>query len=576
MVVILLSSILMGVLITGWMEEESLTAIHNELATQAITVRVITEDLPGLVGRGLQKRVRELGNATGSRFTLIDSSGVVIADSLENPAFMDNHGTRPEILSALSHGVGSSTRYSETLKTKMMYVAVPYLQNEEIAGYVRTSISLGKIDRKLARLQNIVLFGTGIAVVAALLVGYLLALNFSRPIESMTRRAESMSLGNYDEKLPVKREDEIGQLAKALNRMADGLRERIETISDEKKKLQAILAGMVEGVIAVSDDERIVHINGAASKIAGIPISGSIGRRFWEVSDLQVLSEVLGQTLRRRTEVERNVKVVGRDGDMYLNVHSAPIMSSENELAGAVMVLHDITELNNMERIRRDFVTNVSHELKTPVTAIRAMIETIIDDKEMSREDEARFLEKIKNQSIRLSALVGDVLTLARIESDKGEIESTRLNLRDLVFSVAESFQSDGDVNRVALESDIKEGDVLMAGDEETISQAVSNLIDNALKYTPHSGKVTVRLRADKENAVIMVEDDGPGIEPVHQRRIFERFYRIDKPRSRELGGTGLGLSIVKHAAITHGGTVEVKSEMGRGSVFTITLPLLM
>ncbi len=572
--VILLSSALLGVLVTRWIKSDSIDGIRSELQSQALLLNVIAEEDGRLKGDYLQGKIRELGKTTGARFTILDKDGVVIADSHEDPKLMDNHGNRPEILFARSHGEGSSTRYSDTLKTRMMYYALPMRRAGKISGYVRVSISLIKVDEKLSRLKNTVILGAGIAVIAALVLGYFLARNFSRPLESMTQVAESMSKGKYDEKLPENRDDEIGKLAKALNHMADSLRIRIETISGERNKLEAILAGMVEGVIAVRLDERIVHINKTASDIIGAPFTNIIGKPLWEVTYLQELTDILDRTLKDKTKVQKEIKVVGKQGERSIEVLSSPTFTTKNNISGAVMVLHDITELYSLERIRRDFVANVSHELKTPIAAIRGMIETIVDDEEMSRKDEKKFLTKIEKQSIRLSALVSDVLTVARLESDRSSIDKDVVDLGDMVDSVIRTFSSESESRGIIIHSDIPDEPVLVTGDEEALSQAISNLTDNALKYTASNENVYVRLKAGNGKAVIEVQDTGIGIEPKHQQRIFERFYRVDKARSRELGGTGLGLSIVKHVAISHGGTVEVKSEPGVGATFKIILPI--
>ncbi|VAX20536.1 Phosphate regulon sensor protein PhoR (SphS), partial [hydrothermal vent metagenome] len=522
---------------------------------------------------GLQMQIKELGDKIGTRFTLIDKNGVVIADSREDPKLMDNHGARPEILSARSHGEGNATRYSDTIGIKMIYYALPINRDGNVSGYVRTSISLSKIDERLAGLKETVALGAGLAVIAVLVLGYFMALHFSRPIESITRVAESMALGKYDEKVAEEREDEIGKLARALNLMADNLKERIETISGEGNRLKAILAGMVEGVIAIDIDERIVHINKAACEITNTSFENSIGKPLWKVTGLQELNDILEQTITTKSRVEKEIKVFKREGSRHIQILSAPTLSLDKKISGAVIVLHDITDLYAFERVRRDFVANVSHELKTPVTAIRALVETMVDDTDMHEDDRLRFLKKIEKQSIRLATLVGDVLTLSKQESEKGLLDGTRLDLKVVVNSVIQALSTASSARDISIESELPAEHVLINGDEEAVSQAISNLANNALKYTPHGGHVAIRLKKVGPNVLIEVEDNGIGIAPEHQQRIFERFYRVDKARSRELGGTGLGLSIVKHVAISHGGGVEVESEPGRGTVFRITIP---
>ncbi len=573
--IILLFSLLLGGLVSKWIEKDSLQETRSELKSRALMLDAIASSRSFDDSSGLQLRIKELGEKIGTRFTLIDRNGVVIADSREDPKLMDNHGARPEVLSARSHGEGSATRYSDTIGIKMMYYALPMIRDGSVAGYARTSISLSKIDERLSGLKETVALGAGLAVMAALVLGCFMALHFSRPIESITRVAESMALGKYDEKVAEEREDEIGKLARALNLMADNLKERIETISGEGNRLKAILAGMVEGVIATDIDERIVHINKAACEITSTSLENSIGKPLWEVTVLQELNDILAQTITTKSRVEKEIMVFKREGNRHIQILSAPTLSLDKKISGAVIVLHDITDLYAFERVRRDFVANVSHELKTPVTAIRALIETIVDDTDMHKDDRTRFLKKIEKQSIRLATLVGDVLTLSKQESEKGLLDGTRLDLKVVVNSVIQTLSTESSSRDISVVSEVSAEHLLINGDEEAVSQAISNLANNALKYTPHGGHVSIRLKKVGQNVVIEVEDNGIGIAPEHQQRIFERFYRVDKARSRELGGTGLGLSIVKHVAISHGGGVDVESEPGRGTVFRITIPLV-
>ncbi len=573
-IVILISSLTLGLLVTKWIEKDSLEEIKKELQSQALMFGSIADQAASADHARIQNYAKNLGSSIGTRFTLIDFDGVVIADSREDPSSMDNHANRPEILSARSHGEGSSVRLSDTIGDRMMYYAIPVPHEGSATRYVRTSISLETIDGKISRLRQTVMLGSGIAIIVALILGYYLANNISRPIESMTHAAETMSMGNYEEKLPENRNDEIGKLARTLNSMADNLKERIEAVNGEKNKLEAILAGMVEGVIAVDKDERILLINKAACSITGAMMGKSIGLPVWEAVSLQGLGEILATTLEDKSEVKQEIVVIRKEGARHIEVISAPTFITEDELSGAVVVLHDITELNSLERIRRDFVANVSHELKTPIAAIRAMIETIVDDKQMSKEDRVSFLEKIKKQSIRLSMLVTDVLTIASIESDKKPTDTQLLDLGAVVHDVYLSLTTESETRKIELKVKTPEAPVKINGDEEELTQAIGNLVDNALKHTPGGGYVHVRLKTSGASAIVEVEDTGIGIEPVHQQRIFERFYRVDKARSRELGGTGLGLSIVKHVALSHGGKVEVESAPGTGSIFRMTLPL--
>ncbi|VAX21785.1 Phosphate regulon sensor protein PhoR (SphS), partial [hydrothermal vent metagenome] len=399
------------------------------------------------------------------------------------------------------------------------------------------------------------------------------ARSFARPLSSITEVAESIADGDYSKRLPLAGKDEIGKLAQAFNRMAESSQLRMESIDTDRNNLLAVLAGMIEGVVAVDKKERVVHINEAAEGILGITAASSAGKPLWEVTRLVDVCQAVSGTLKNASEITNELRIPGSPADRVVEIQSSPIRDSEGNLAGAVVVLHDISELERLETMRRDFIANVSHELKTPITAIRGLVETLISDRRMEPEKHERFLQKIANQSMRLSSIVTDLLTISRLESGKS-LERKLFDLRRAVVNPVRSLTATGENRGVKMEIDIPNDPVSIVGDEESLCEAVNNLLDNGLKYSREGGDVFVRLYKKEETVVIEVEDTGAGIEKRDQQRIFERFYRVDKARSRELGGTGLGLSIVKHIAISHGGSVFVESAPGQGSTFRIVLPL--
>jgi two-component system phosphate regulon sensor histidine kinase PhoR len=308
--------------------------------------------------------------------------------------------------------------------------------------------------------------------------------------------------------------------------------------------------------------------------VLDVAANESLGRRVWEVTQVREVNETLTGTLREPGPKVVEVRLPGQPRDQVLELHASPLRDAGGSPAGAVVVLHDITELRRLETLRREFVANVSHELKTPLTAICGLVETLLDDGGMDHDTQRRFLDKVQRQADRLATLVRDLLTLSRVEAEEATIERTRLDLREPILDSLRGLQPTAEEKRITLEHSAPEGPVAISGERETLRQAVDNLLDNAVKYTPAGGRVWLRLRVEDQTAVIEVEDTGIGIEPRDQRRVFERFYRVDKARSRELGGTGLGLSIVKHVALAHGGEVSVESAPGKGSRFMIRLPL--
>lgn len=573
-VLIFLSTILVGVLVSRQVEEETRVEIEQSLDVRATLLRAVALESFSS-GTKIQKRIRTLGLNTNTRFTIIKPDGTVFADSEEDPVTMDNHANRPEILAARSHGHGITTRFSNTVDKKMMYYALPIRKENLLLGYVRTSLPLSVIDDRLSHVRTIILFSMAMSILVALILGFIVARGFAKPLTAMTAIAESMSGGNYNQRVSIERKDEIGSLAKALNKMAWSSHGRLETIALDNNKLLAILSGMVEGVVAVDKSETIIHLNEAAARILGISPKEDVHRRIWEATHSQELCQVFSVALNEETEIRRKLKIVANSTDQIVEVHASPFRDAGGELVGAVAILHDVSELERLETIRRDFVANVSHELKTPITAIRGLVETLIDDEEISPDNHYKFLTKTMNQTLRLSTIVSDLLALSRLESVGLDLIRVSLDLREVVTASMQVLLPVSESKNILIESQIPEEPVEVLGDREALFQSVNNLLDNAIKYNSEKGVVTLHLHIEGKDAVINVQDTGIGIEPLEQHRIFERFYRVDKARSRQLGGTGLGLSIVKHTALAHGGQLSVESIPGTGSTFQISIPLI-
>jgi two-component system phosphate regulon sensor histidine kinase PhoR len=325
--------------------------------------------------------------------------------------------------------------------------------------------------------------------------------------------------------------------------------------------------------VAAARAARGVHSNDVAARLLRPPPADRVAKRFWEAPRLVVVTAILARARRRAGDVDDEARLSTGGADAHIELRASPLRDGTGSLSGAVVVLHDVTELRKLEGMRRDFVANVSHELKTPLTAIRALIETLIEDRAMDPDTRERFQQKIHEQSARLSSLVGDLLTLARVESQGLAAERRQLDLRSTLRDCAARFGPLCEQKGLILEVHCAAEPVVVEADEESLRQIVDNLLDNALKYTPAKGRIQVSAHARGAQALLEVADTGIGIEPNDRERIFERFYRVDKARSRELGGTGLGLSIVKHLSLALGGTVAVESEVGSGSKFTVALP---
>ncbi|MEC9351806.1 MAG: ATP-binding protein [Planctomycetota bacterium] len=395
------------------------------------------------------------------------------------------------------------------------------------------------------------------------------------PLRSLTQAANSLAEGNYDEQVSPHSAQEAAPLVRAFNSMADKLKERIEVLSREENKVRTILAGMVEGVVAVDSYAKILHMNKAACEILNVSVDDPEGWYIYDVIEVEEVGELLRQTLRDGVERVEELKILKDGQEQVLEAHASPLRGRDGELAGGLVVLDDLTQLQRLERVRTDFVANVSNELKTPVTAISGLVETLIESEEMDEETRSRFLGKIQNQSLRLSSLVADLLALSRVEArDEQQLELRRMDLKLTAMDSVRRAMVAAEEKGIQLHSQLPEDAVNVNGDEEALRQVVDNLLDNAIKYTQGGGGVSLSIEVEDDSAILLVKDSGIGIEAEHQERIFERFYRVDKARSREVGGTGLGLSIVKHFTASMGGSVGVESEPGVGTAFRVELPL--
>jgi two-component system phosphate regulon sensor histidine kinase PhoR len=573
-VVIALLVVLVEIFVPRQIERDTLAEIEHDLDVRtALVQELILPFLAEPAESGLQNRVQELADHAGVRLTIIRDDGLVLADSEEPPASMDDHGQRPEIQSARREGTGRAIRYSYTLGTRMMYFARSIQDNGDAVVYVRAAMPMSVIDDRIGQLHSVITIGALLAALAALVAGAFIAERNIRPMRALTNLARALTRGEATSPIPVRGRDEVGELAEAFDSMAVTLRERLASLTEERNRLQAILSGMVEGVVAVDEEERVLHMNGVAAQLLEIDREESLGRPLWEITRTPQIGEILRDCLQRRLTARREIRQTTPEGERILEIRCSALPGVEAP-AGAILLLHEITELRRLEAVRRDFVANVSHELKTPLTAIRGLIETIRDDPDMTPEMRGRFLDRVSQQADRLTALIEDLLSLSRLESGETPLTHEQMDLRDVAQAVTTSMATQADAAGLILEAELPENPVHVLGDRLALEQAIGNLLDNALKYTPAGGRIWLRIRRETDHAIAEVEDTGIGIEPQDRERIFERFYRVDKARSREVGGTGLGLSIVKHVLRSHGGNVHVESVPGRGSLFRIHLPI--
>jgi len=513
------------------------------------------------------------GRVNGSRITVVLSTGRVIADTHEDPAQMDNHAGRPEVRAALAGEVRRIDRYSTTVREPHIYVAVPIVQRNKVMGVARASISRAESYREARRYQAMLLTGLIVAALVATGACWLLARRHSRPFEQVAAAAIRLASGQAAERVPRSDVRELADLSESLNQMALQLEERTHTIGRKGHEQEAILASMVEGVLAVDSDERVISINRAAAELIGVSASAAIGRNLQEVVRNADLRRFATWARTSDHAVEDDLLLRGEE-ERVLQIRGAALRDVRGRSIGAVIVLHDVTNYRHLENIRRDFVANVSHELKTPIASIKGFVETLLDGASQNPQDAERFLRIVAKQADRLNSIIEDLLSLAKIEQSKEEatLPLTAGPVKTILDAAVYDCQT------TAAERDIRvsvscDNAVIADMNAHLLEQAVVNLLDNAIKYSDPGDEVLVTARATPTEVFIAVTDQGCGIDKDHLPRLFERFYRVDKARSRKLGGTGLGLAIVKHIVLAHGGKVTVESTPGEGSTFTIHLP---
>jgi len=550
------------------LDERLLDESRSNLQQQAQLARLLAEQQGGKAPQVLAKN---LGTTIKARVTLIANDGKVLGDSDvrdDQIGGLENHRTRPEVQDALKNGSGWIIRYSDTLRTTMLYVAVPLSGHQ--ASIVRLALPLGPFDDAKRTLQNLM----GGTVVLLLLISFGLSIFLSnitaKPLRDIADAAARIGIGERGVRIPIGNGEEIDYLARVLNEMATRIEEQMHKLTSEQQRLAAILRGMGEGVMVTDTKGKIILINPAFRKQFGLP--GEIeGRPLVEVCRHPDLLQAFEAQRESGDEITCEISIPATS--LVLMAHWVPL-SKDNGKQGTVAVFHDISDLKRVEIMRRDFVANVSHELRTPVAVIKGYGETLLDGALNDSPERARhFVEVIVSHAERLANLINDILTLSRLEAKDASLTLHPLDLCGTVRKAQMLMEDHARTKGIHLTADCPEEIPKVLADQGQFEQVLLNLMDNAIKYTPDGGVVSVTVRLSEERVQINVRDTGIGIPTKDLPRIFERFYRVDEGRSREQGGTGLGLSIVKHIVQLHGGEITVTSEASKGSIFTVVLP---
>lgn len=564
----------MGFFIADMMKKTYMDMTRQQLLQDARLVSKVI-DVSDLSSNhpSLQKSVNRFYAENQPRITIIDTSGKVLADSEDDPNKMENHSNRPEFKNVVTQHkkMGESVRFSHTLGFNMMYVAIPIKQNHKIIGVIRSAYTLGTIEQAIVKLWLSLGLAMGISLILSSIIGIKLAKGISRPIEEIIHVARNLSENDYNSRVRLKTSGEIRELSHAINVLAISLKKQMNEIHENQQKLTGVLTNMVSGVMLINPNGRIALVNPAMEQIIGAKASDLTGKLHIEAGKNIGLSQLIARSLSQGIKIHDEVSIYFPK-ERILDAHFAPLIGVNGDINGVITVLHDITDIRRLEKIRSEFVANVSHELKTPVTSLKGFAETLLDGAMYDEELCRSFLQIIYDESDRLHRLIADILHLSKIEQHQLPLHPEILNIVDIINETVETLQEE--VNKKDIEIKLPDSEELyMEAEKDRIRQIILNLVANAITYTPEHGTIEIKVEEIDNKVKMIVKDTGIGIAKKDLPRIFERFYRVDKARSRNSGGTGLGLAIVKHLVESHHGSIEVQSREGKGTQFTITLP---
>ena len=557
----------LGVYLSHVLRNDHLDTLRTQLTGQARLVGDLSApDLAGNQTASLESLSRSLAEQIGARITIIQLNGVVLADSEQDPATMENHSNRPEVIDALVKGSGSSIRHSATTGYDMMYVAVTITSDGGAAGIARVALPLTQIDKSLGHVNQIIIVAAIIAAIIAILLAFQMLRMTTEPVKKLTQLSKKMAQGELDQEIQIKSQDEVGELARAFNQMAARLKETVALITNERDRMATILSNIDDAIFMVDGDSRITAMNQAAEKIFQTQMNKAMGHTFIEVVRDHEINRILQRCLSSRRQQTGAVEI--KPQKRSLAVIASPLPGD----GGCLMHIQDLTELRRLEMVRRDFISNISHELRTPIASVKALAETLsegaIEDPAVAKD----FLNRINIETDKLAQMVQELAELSHIESGEAPLNKRRFNIADAIGHVADRLRAQADRAGLKFDFAIPSGLPAVMADEARVEQVLVNLIHNAIKFTPSGGRISISAKVRDTDILVSVADTGPGISPDDLPRIFERFYKADKSRTSE--GTGLGLAIAKHIVEAHGGKIWADSVERKGSIFSFTLPL--
>lgn len=516
-----------------------------------------------------QEMALRISEKLDTRVTIILADGTVVGESSSDPQLMDNHIDRPEIQSVIEGEGHYEIRYSDTVGKELLYYAVPVEEAGETIGFLRLGIPFEELNNMNQKIWGLLIFSFSLAFFVIVSVSYRIANQMIRPIEAATKVANSLAEGNYKARTMESSHDEVGQLSRSINVLAYNLDQITRRHQIQQERMETLIENMGSGLIFINPRGDISLINRSCKDIFQEDTDLWLNRLYHEALKHKEIIKIVQDIFMTEKKQRKQIKLPIHLEVRHFDVYGAPIIGEDEKLRGIALVFHDITELKKLEQVRKDFVANVSHELKTPVTSIRGFAETLLDGAMEEQKLREQFLTIIWKESERLQNLIHDLLELSRIEQQYFKLNWQKTNISDIVEDVHTLLRPKAEEKDIQL--NIKcIGDTVIDGDPVRIKQIVINLVNNSITYTPASGEVLVEVEEQDEDVVLKVRDTGIGISESELPRIFERFYRVDRARSRNSGGTGLGLAIVKHLVEAHHGKIDVESHVGKGTLFIL------